>query len=162
MSYPTTQLNGMVGFAKSANTTGGQGGTVVQVQNIDQLRNAISGSDKKIVVITQSIGVSSLTKLELGSNKSIIGSFGNANILKNIHFRSVNGTSNIIFQNLVFQHDQNINGNDDIQLYLTTGKGYWIDHCTWLGHSWTASDACLDNLIFIGEKADYATISNCY
>lgn len=162
MSYPNTNLHGLIGFAKAANVTGGQGGPVVYVSTAEQLKSAVAGSDSRIVVIAQSIRVSQLTKLQLGSNKSIIGSFEGNNVLKNIHFRSWLNSGNIIFQNIVFQHDESINGNDDIQLYLTTGKGYWIDHCLWIGHSWSKNDSSLDKLIYIGEKADYATISNCY
>ncbi len=162
MSYPQHGVTGIVGFAQVANVTGGQGGEVVFVNNVTQLKKAISGIDKRIVIINQSIGVPVLTKLSVGSNKSIIGAFGGNNILKNIHFRSGRACSNVIFQNLVFQHSQGINDNDDIQLYLTKGRGFWIDHCTWLGHTWSADDGSLDKLIYIGKTADYATISHCY
>lgn len=80
MSYPQNGNNQMVGFAQMANVTGGQGGEVVLVNNVTQLKKAISGMDKRIVIVNQSIGVPVLTKLSLGSNKSIIGAFGGNNI----------------------------------------------------------------------------------
>lgn len=160
-AYPTTGLTGLIGFAKLGNVTGGTGGTVTYVNTLSELTTAVAGSTSGIVVINTSISASTLQKVYLGSNKTIIGAYG-YNTLTNIHFRATSSSKNIIFQNLIFSHSQSINGNDDIQLYLNYGNKYWIDHCTWTGHSWTATDASLDKLIYIGDYADYATISNCY
>ncbi|MEC5344379.1 pectate lyase [Brenneria populi] len=162
MSYPQTNLTGLIGFAKVAGVTGGTGGTVVTVKSLTELQSAVSGSAKKIVVLAASLSSSTLRKVTFGSNKTIVGSFGGANVLNNIHLRATSSSSNIIFQNLTFKHDVSIKANDDIQLYLNYGKGYWVDHCSWPGHTWSDTDGSLDKLIYVGDKADYVTISNCY
>lgn len=162
MSYPDTGANGMLGFAKSANVTGGIGGSVNIVNNINELQNSVSGEESKIVVINNNLTASSLTKVFLGENKSIIGSYGGNNILHNIHLRASENSKNIIFQNIVFRHDETIKGNDDIQLYLNDGIGYWVDHCHWPGHNWNSNDGSADKFVYVGEKATYVTISHCF
>ncbi|XP_017892812.1 uncharacterized protein LOC108632630 [Ceratina calcarata] len=160
-SYPNTGVKGILGFAKAARVTGGTSGPVVFVSTIDELRNAVSGSDKKVVVINRNLLANTLTKVTFGSNKSIIGSYGN-NILHNVHLRASQTSGNVIFQNIVFRHDERIKANDDIQLYLNYGTGYWVDHCYWPGHNWSDADGSADKLIYVGEKANYVTISHCY
>lgn len=115
----------------------------------------------RVLVINNDITATTLTKVNLGSNKSIIGSFGKRTLF-NIHLRATISSSNIIFQNLIFQHSVDINANDDIQVYLNYGNKYWIDHCSFVGHTWSDDDGSLDKLLYVGEKADYVTISNCY
>ncbi|MEJ5174451.1 pectate lyase family protein, partial [Erwinia sp. MYb416] len=159
MTYPTSKLNGLVGFAKAANVTGGWNGSVVEINTLAQLNQYVGDSTARVLVINSNITASSLTKVNLGSNKTIVGSFQNRT-LNNIHFRATTTSQNIIFQNLIFQHSVNIKANDDIQLYLNYGSKYWIDHCSFVGHTWSDGDGSLDKLLYIGEKADYATISN--
>ncbi|WJV63125.1 pectate lyase [Pectobacteriaceae bacterium CE70] len=160
MSYPNNGTTGMVGFAKAGSTTGGTGGTVVSITSLSELKTHIAGTDSKILVINANISASSLTKVTMGANKSIIGSYS-SNTLTNIHFRTTSSSNNIIFQNLTINHTSTINGNDDIQIYLTHGDKYWLDHLTFPGHSYTLTDGGVDKLIYVGEKADYVTISNC-
>ncbi|KAG4068064.1 hypothetical protein HA402_011397 [Bradysia odoriphaga] len=160
-AYPTTKLSGLVGFAKAGSVTGGWSGSVVEINTLAQLNTYIADSTARVLVINKNITATSLTKVTMGSNKSIIGAFG-AGALINIHLRASSTSSNIIFQNLIFQHSVSINANDDIQLYLNYGNKYWIDHCSFVGHTWSKSDSSLDKLLYIGEYADYATISNSF
>lgn len=160
LSYPTNKMEGMIGFANVSGVTGGWDGDVVQINTLADLVQYIGDDTARVLVINSDIRVSNLTKVFLGSNKSIIGSFG-SRTLYNIHLRATPSSQNIIFQNLIFQHSVEINDNDDIQLYLNYGSKYWIDHCSWVGHTWSADDGSLDKLLYIGDKADYATISNC-
>ncbi|KAA8782864.1 pectin lyase [Paenibacillus amylolyticus] len=167
-SFPNTGTNGLTGFAGNAKnengvskaaTTGGRNGQVVYVSNLNDLRTHMAGSTAKIVVVEQNISSSSLQKVEFGSNKTLVGSF-DRHTLTNIHFRSTSGSSNVIFQNLTFNHSANINANDDIQMYITSGSNYWIDHVTFSGHSYSSGGSDLDKLLYIGDRADYITISN--
>lgn len=151
----------MVGFAKAAGVTGGWSGSVVEINTLAELNKYVGDSTARVLVINSNIKASTLTKVNLGSNKSIIGSFGDRT-LYNIHLRATSSSTNIIFQNLIFEHSKDIKGNDDIQLYLNYGNKYWIDHCSFVGHTWSDSDGSLDKLLYIGEKADYITISNSY
>lgn len=159
-NYPVTNLNKLTGFAQQAHVTGGSGGKVVIVKDISTLKNELLGSEKKTIVIEGQIGSNSKQILVFGSNKTIVGSFNNLNVLNNIYLVSSANSSNVIFQNLIFKHDPKIRGNGDIQLYIASGNKYWIDHCSFVGHKWSVNDGSLDKLIHVGESADYITISH--
>lgn len=168
VDYPTTGLNGMLGFAGEAydhngsykgRTTGGTGGQVVYIYTLNDLQQNISGSTAKILVIANDIVASQKTRVYLGSNKSLIGSYAK-HTLNNIYLAANSSTSNIIFQNLTFVHSAAINDNDDIQLYLNYGRNYWIDHVTFQGHAYDPNGSDLDKLLYVGAQADYVTISN--
>ncbi|MDU8675158.1 pectate lyase family protein [Paenibacillus polymyxa] len=166
--FPNTSTNGMIGFAGQAKseagasnpaTTGGKNGQVIYINNLNELKNQLGDSTPKILVIEKNISASSKTVINIGSNKSLIGSYAQ-NKLINIHLKTTANSGNVIFQNLTFEHSASINGNDDIQLYLTAGTNYWIDHVTFAGHNYNANGSDLDKLLYIGQSADYVTISN--
>ncbi|KTB57418.1 pectate lyase [Pseudomonas allii] len=161
MSYPESKLTGLIGFAQAAKVTGGWSGPVVSITTLDQLKANIGDTTPRVLVINSNISASSLTKVNMGANKTLIGSFQNRT-LENIHLRATAQSQNIILQNLIFKHSASIKANDDIQVYLNYGSKYWIDHCSFVGHSWSTTDGSEDKLLYIGEKADYATISNCF
>lgn len=71
---------------------------------------------------------------------------------------AASNTGNIIFKNITFSHSANINANADIQVYISSGNNFWLDHCTWTGHaSLTSSD--VDKLLYVGLKADYVSVT---
>ncbi|XP_031639765.1 uncharacterized protein LOC116351768 [Contarinia nasturtii] len=161
---PSTQsgdkLAGMVGFARVAGVTGGWGGEVVQINTLQDLIQNVGDGYPRVLMINSDIKASSLTKVQMGSSKSIVST--NGAMLYNIYLRATPSSSNIIFQNLAFEHSPNNKGNDDIQLYLNYGTGYWIDHCSFVGHKWSPDDRSQDKLLYIGQEASLATISSCY
>jgi len=161
MSYPESKLTGLTGFALAAKVTGGWSGQVVSITTLDQLKANIGDTTPRVLVINSNISASSLIKVNMGANKTLIGSFQNRT-LENIHLRATAQSQNIILQNIIFKHSASIKANDDIQVYLNYGSQYWIDHCSFVGHSWSTTDGSEDKLVYIGEKADYATISNCF
>ncbi|CRM82205.1 pectate lyase [Pseudomonas sp. 2822-15] len=161
MSYPESKLTGLTGFALAAKVTGGWAGQVVSITTLDQLKANIGDTTPRVLVINSNISAASLTKVNMGANKTLIGSFQNRT-LENIHLRATAQSQNIILQNIIFKHSASIKANDDIQVYLNYGSQYWIDHCSFVGHNWSTTDGSEDKLVYIGEKADYATISNCF
>ncbi|OAE13283.1 pectate lyase [Pseudomonas simiae] len=161
MSYPESKLTGLTGFALAAKVTDGWAGQVVSITTLDQLKANIGDTTPRVLVINSNISAASLTKVNMGANKTLIGSFQNRT-LENIHLRATAQSQNIILQNIIFKHSASIKANDDIQVYLNYGSQYWIDHCSFVGHSWSTTDGSEDKLVYIGEKADYATISNCF
>lgn len=161
MSYPESKLTGLTGFALAAKVTGGWAGQVVSITTLDQLKANIGDTTPRVLVINSNISAASLTKVNMGANKTLIGSLQNRT-LENIHLRATAQSQNIILQNIIFKHSASIKANDDIQVYLNYGSQYWIDHCSFVGHSWSTTDGSEDKLVYIGEKADYATISNCF
>lgn len=158
--YPVTNLGKLTGYAKQARVTGGGSGKVVTVKDIAMLKYELLGNTPKTIVIKGRIASSSKQVLYFGSNKTIVGSFNNLNVLENIYLTSSSNSSNVIFKNLVFKHDPKIRANGDMQLYISSGNKYWIDHCSFVGHKWSANDGSLDKLLYIGETADYITISH--
>jgi pectate lyase len=142
-----------------ASITGGLFGATVTVSDFDSLSKYCAGATPYTIVINGNISKSDLTKIFVGSNKTIIGSF-TANTLNNIHFRCTSNTGNVIFKNITFQHDADKNANDDIQMYISSGNNFWLDHCSFMGHSaLTSSD--VDKHLYVGLKADYVSVTGC-
>ena len=156
--YPKYDTKGMLGFAQMGNTTGGIGGKVIHIHTLEDLKKNVGGKESSILVINENIGTSKLTILELGCNKSIIGSW-NAHVLSNVNFKSSHESRNIIIQNLVFQHDTKDHDSLDTQISITCGERYWIDHCTFEGGKIDLKDE--GKMIRVNGKVDYVTISNC-
>lgn len=167
-NFPNTSTSGLTGFAGNAKNekgvsksavTGGKNGSVVYISTLAQLQKHLPDSSSKILVIEKNISSNSKVTVNIGANKTLVGSYAN-HTLKNIYLRTTGASNNVIFQNLTFEHSANIKGNDDIQLYLTSGSNYWIDHVTFAGHSYNANGGELDKLLYVGQSADYVTISN--
>ncbi len=142
---------------QKASVTGGLFGKVVYASDFNTLSNYCAGDTAYTIVINGNISMSSLSKIYVGKNKTIIGSFS-ANSLSNVHFRCTDNSGNVIFKNITFKHDGDKNANDDIQVYISNGNNFWLDHCTFPGHSQiTSSD--VDKLLYVGLKADYVSVT---
>lgn len=157
---------GFAGYCKDmsnkekTSVTGGVLGTVVYVSNISDLQKYASGSTPYTIVINGNISATDLTKVTVGKNKTFIGKFGSGT-LNNIHFRCISSSGNVIFKNITFKHDASKNANDDIQMYISNGNNFWVDHCTFSGHtSMTSTD--VDKHMYVGLKADYVSVTGCY
>ncbi len=157
---------GFAGYSKNmsgkekGSVTGGVLGDTVYVSGVSDLQKYASGSTAYTIVINGNISASSLTKVTVGKNKTIIGKFG-AGTLNNIHFRCISNSGNVIFKNITFKHDESKNQNDDIQMYISNGNNFWIDHCSFSGHSaMTGSD--VDKHMYVGLKADFVSVTGCY
>ncbi|MBQ8821277.1 MAG: RICIN domain-containing protein [Lachnospiraceae bacterium] len=162
---------GFAGYCKDmsgnekASVIGGVLGSVVEVDTLSELQTYASGSTPYTIVITGNISASSLTKVNVGKNKTFIGSYSK-HILHNIHFRNISSSGNNIYKNLTFSHDVAINENDDIQMYISDGTNFWLDHCTWSGHD-MSSDTSIhandtDKFLYVGLKASFVTVNGCY
>lgn len=161
---------GFAGSAKDMNSnlkasvTGGVLGDVVTVNDFDSLSTYASGSTPYTIVINSSISKTDLTKINVGQNKTFVGSFS-SNTLNNIHFRCISNSGNVIFKNIKFTHDAEKNANDDIQMYISNGVNFWIDHCTFEGHD-LSTDATLhesdvDKHMYVGLNADFVSVTGC-
>lgn len=157
---------GFAGYSKNmsgkekASITGGALGEVVYVSNVNDLQKYASGSTAYTIVINANISSNNLTKVTVGKNKTFVGKFG-AGTLNNIHFRCISNSGNVIFKNITFKHDASKNENDDIQMYISNGNNFWVDHCTFSGHSaMTSSD--VDKHMYVGLKADFVSVTGCY
>lgn len=66
------------GYAsQNGGTTGGSGGTTVSVASYAEFTAAVTGDDKKVVVVTGPI-TQTADQVKIGSNKSIIGKSSSA------------------------------------------------------------------------------------
>ncbi|XP_033225581.1 pectin lyase-like [Belonocnema kinseyi] len=122
----------MLGFAANGGTTGGSNGPVVYISNISDLYDYACDIEPRTLVITTNIVSPEKVIIEMGANKSIIGSW-KANIIDNVYLEASEKSSNIILQNLVFKHDVRNIRNEETQLIFQYGCCYWIDHCTFDG-----------------------------
>ena len=150
---------------EKASVTGGVLGQVVEANNLSDLQRYASGSTPYTIVIKRDISANSLTKVSVGSNKTFIGSYG-AHTLNNIHFRNTSNSGNNIYKNITFSHAVNINNNDDIQMYITDGNNFWLDHCSWSGHDMNRDGNIhgndKDKFLYVGLRANFVSVTGCY
>lgn len=104
-------------------TTGGAGGTEITVNNLTDLRSAVSGTSSRIVYIDGSIVGDGTDVIYLGSNKTIIGLPGSS--LEGCGF-GLFGVSNVIFRNLIVSKYLAVNTGIRIK---ESSHHVWIDHC---------------------------------
>ncbi|KAF9448045.1 polysaccharide lyase family 1 protein [Macrolepiota fuliginosa MF-IS2] len=110
-----------VGYATlNGGTTGGSGGTQTTVSTLDALTAAVSGSDKKVVIISGVITGSAVVKV--GSNTSIIGKAGSA--LDGIGLRVIE-ESNVIIRNVKISKVLAEVGD---AIGIQAAHQIWVDH----------------------------------
>lgn len=163
-------IEGFGGYCKDmdgnekASTIGGVLGEVVYVSDISSLQNYAAGSTPYTIVIKGNISANTLTKVNVGKNKTFIGSYAN-NSLTNIHFRNISSSGNNIYKNITFKHYDSINENDDIQMYISNGSNFWLDHCTFQGHDLTSNTSLhetdVDKFLYVGLDADFVSVTGC-
>jgi pectate lyase len=139
-------------------TTGGAGGNVVTVNNMNDLITWCGHNDPYIIQIEGTILITPKGRhIAIKSNKSIIGITADAGLSQG-GFSIGSGQKNIIIQNLTIA-DTYVVGDwdgketdwDGIQIKGTCHH-IWVDHCTLLRQG--------DGAIDISNGADYITISN--
>ncbi|MBO4457451.1 MAG: RICIN domain-containing protein [Butyrivibrio sp.] len=150
---------------EKASVTGGVLGQVVEANSLSDLQKYASGSTPYTIVIRRDISANSLTKVSVGANKTFVGSYG-AHTLNNIHFRNTSNSGNNIYKNITFSHSVNINDNDDIQMYITDGNNFWLDHCSWSGHDMSRDSNIhgndKDKFLYVGLKSNFVSVTGCY
>ena len=116
--------------------TGGRGGQVIHVTNLNDsgsgsLRNAVSGSSKKIVVFDVAGVIALKNNLNIGANTTILGQTAPApGITLRYYTVNPNG-NNIIIRYLRFRRGQEKDVNDGAD--ASTARHYtgiMIDHCS--------------------------------
>lgn len=162
-------LEGFAGLCKDMNgrekagTIGGVLGQTVTVTNVNDFMNYARGDVPRTIVIDGNLSVNGLTKVPVGKNKTIIGAYGSS--IRNLYFYLDNTckSGNFIMKNLIIKHDDTINANNDIPMYISDGNNFWLDHCTFEGHNMNNNkylhDRDVDKFLYVGVKADYVTVS---
>jgi pectate lyase len=144
----TQVSSGVIGWAATAGygratTTGGQGGSTVDVNSASALTSAASSSATQIIRIS---GTISVAELSVNSNKTLIGVGPNATINGGI---SISGKQNIIIQNL--RINGRSSGADGDGIHIQNSHHVWVDHCD----IWDSPDGNLD----INDSSDNITVS---
>ena len=164
-------VEGFAGYSKDmsgrekACITGGVFGQTVTVKSLSDLQKYAAGSTPYTIVIGANMSQNALTKVNVGSNKTFVGSY-NAHTLNNIHFRNIQASGNNIYKNITFTHSVNINNNDDIQMYISDGNNFWLDHCSWPGHNMNQDTSIhhndTDKFLYVGLKANFVSVNDCF
>ncbi len=151
-------MSGMVGFAKTSNTTGGNGGEVVTVNTVEELQKSLADDKARTIRLGADLSAGSKVTVKFGANKTLLGT-EEGNGLHNIYLANDKGASNDIFQNLNFSHDSRYRENNDMQMYINSGERYWLDHNTFSGTK-DQNPTGLDKLLYVGGTADNVSLTN--
>ena len=148
---------GPIGWASfGAGTTGGEGGDTVIVTNRSELQQALSGTEPRIVMFEDTIHMTLYERMDIGSNKTLLGMGYNAVIFEGGF--EVKG-DNVILQNMAIggSYDGDwsgeTNSTDAITIY---GVNVWVDHCD----LFASADGLLDIRADNGSAANFVTVSN--
>lgn len=120
-------VNNVVGFGK--NTTGGKGGTLCKVSNLNDsgtgsLRSCATASGAQWIVFSVSGTINLSSAINLGSNKTIDGRGQNI-VISGAAGLFLNNVSNVILHNFTVQ----TTSDDGIQI-SNGSTNVWVDHIT--------------------------------
>jgi pectate lyase len=144
----TVTDGGLIGWASVEGsglktTTGGQGGSTIEVDTPSELEDAMTNGDRRIILVSGTLDVGAL---EMASNTTLIGVGTDATLLGGI---SIDNQSNVIIQNLRIDAATSSAHSDGI--HVEHSHHVWIDHC----EIWDAPDGNLD----ITHQSDFVTVS---
>ncbi|KAI0142888.1 polysaccharide lyase family 1 protein [Xylariaceae sp. FL1272] len=143
-----------IGYAsQNGGTTGGTGGTTTTVSTLAQFTAAAGSDDAYVIVVSGAI--SGAAKVDVTSNKSIIGASGSS--LTGIGL-TINGESNVIVRNMKISKVLADYG-DAITIQASTNV--WVDSCD-LSSDMDHDKDYYDGLVDVTHASDYVTISNSY
>lgn len=149
----TAQTSGLIGFATYADlglpgVTGGAGGPLVRVRTAEALRQAVAGSEPRVIILDADLtggGVEDRDDVvTLGSNKTLIGA-GAGKALGGFCLEA-EGQQNIIVRNITLSH-----GRPD-GIGLRRCHHVWIDHCD--------LSASYDGLLDFTLGSDYMSVTH--
>ncbi|KAF9048260.1 polysaccharide lyase family 1 protein [Hymenopellis radicata] len=110
-----------VGYATlNGGTTGGSGGTTTTVTTLSALTSAVSGTAKKIVIISGTITGNTVVKV--GSNTSVVGAKGSS--LVGVGLRVLN-ESNVIIRNVKISK---VLADAGDAIGIQASSQVWVDH----------------------------------
>ncbi|MFV2016933.1 cellulose binding domain-containing protein [Micromonospora sp. LOL_023] len=140
---PGQTPTGLVGWAtQNGGTTGGGNASPTTVSNSSALSSAISGSGSAVIRVSGTISCSGM--LNVGSNKTIVGT-GSSATISGCGF-NISNQRNVIIRNINFR-----NWNDDAVNVQTESKNIWVDH-----NSFTNG---YDGAVDIKRGSDFITVS---
>jgi len=148
------------GYFANDGGTGGQGGTVIYVTNLNDagagsLRDEAESAPTKIILFEDGLAgtINLLSPIDVASNKTIWGRhrdgtgadiFVNPAITSAAAFRMKGGVSNIIITNLKGDADGIENDKAPDWALVNASSLVWIDHCTTIGDGSNNMDGSVD------------------
>lgn len=138
-------------------TTGGAGGDTVIATSRSELNLYANSTDTLVIMIQDTIELIAWERMDVGSNKTILGMGYNAAITKG--GLEVKG-DNVIIRNVSIgdSYDGDWSGETHSTDALTIyGRNVWIDHCEF----YASADGLLDIRADNGVAADFITVSYC-
>ena len=123
-------------------TTGGRGGTVIHVTNLNDkgagsFRNAVSGSAKKIIVFDVGGVIPLASDLTIGANTTILGQTAPAPGIT-LRYYTVQPSENCVIRFIRCRRGQEKNINDGADAIWQRNKtGILLDHCSF---SWSIDE----------------------
>ena len=142
------------GFASlNGGTTGGYGGRIVYVTDLDSLKNLMDSEEKLVLLLEGTFQLSGMTTCR--SNKTLIGLGAGAEMTGGgLEFYK---RSNVIVRNILFSDAQ----DDCIKINQNTSN-VWVDHCTFTDGALADPEAAShDGLLDITRCSNYITVSYC-
>lgn len=140
---------GAVGWGEA--TTGGTGGTTINVTTLSELKSAGSQSGAAIIVIQNNISAGS-QQVNISGNKTVMGAGSGVKL----DFGFTLTGDNVIIKNLDMMNggfnEGDTEGDDCIT--MNGRQNVWIDHCT--------MHEAMDGLIDPCKDSRFVTISYCY
>ncbi|UOE21778.1 RICIN domain-containing protein [Thermobifida halotolerans] len=136
-------LDGLVGWAtQNGGTTGGQGGTTINVDTASELISAMQASGPRVIRVSGTIDLDGMN--DVASDKTLIGVGSDATITGG--GLDLSGVENVIIRNINFR------GWDDDAINIQEGStNIWVDH-----NSFTDG---YDGAVDIKRESDFITVS---
>jgi len=160
---------GVVGFAgwKEAGVAfGGHGGDSVDVETVDELRDALNRNGRLVIHVTKDLEFEDRIRCIECSEKTIEGHYhhlrfkqGNTDSMFTLH-----DCSNLIFRQLYLEHGRGSSSGQDI-IYMSKSHHIVLLHCTFDYNGCETEgrqqDLTCDESIHIAAPSTFITIQNC-
>lgn len=153
--------NRPIGWASVNGVTDGSGGRdSITVTSLDELIEALSGTEPKTIMVKDSIRFHGVVVVEKAANKTLLGMPGSllynpihSDLIEESGILLFRSCRNIIMRNLTFRSEgaYDIDGYDN--LALEGCEHVWVDHCDFLDG--------VDGNFDIVEGSDYVSVTWC-
>ncbi|MBN1788388.1 MAG: PASTA domain-containing protein [Sedimentisphaerales bacterium] len=138
--------------SENGGVTGGEGGTVVTVDNVTDFNTYITATGPYIVQVSGTINLSSIGyKVYITSDKTIKGVNADSTIIGNLAFQQY--ASNVIIRDLNITNPTSGEDNSDGISVKENVSNVWITKCTFYD--------CGDGSVDVTEESDFVTVSWC-
>ncbi|KAK3688247.1 pectate lyase B [Podospora appendiculata] len=145
-----------LGYAtQNGGTSGGSAGNVTTVTTLAQFTAAVDPKNTAPAIVLVSGVITGNAKVNIGSNKTIIGLPGAGFNGVGLQIRNQN---NVIVRNIVSSFVKAANGDG---LTIQASTNIWVDHCEFYSDLANGKDY-YDGLIDVTHASDFITISHTY